>query len=56
MILTDLNLFQPSIRAFEVNDLITEVPLDQMFDDLITLIGERNFDLYEGLNGQVAKL
>ena len=54
--LVDLNVFQPTVRVFEVNDLENEVSLDQMFDDLITLVGERNFDLYEGLNGQVTKL
>ena len=56
VVLADLNVFQPTVRVFEVNDLENEVPLDQMFDDLITLVGERNFDLYEGLNGHVTKL
>lgn len=56
VVLADLNTFRPSMRVFEVNDLDTPVPLDTMLDDLITLVGERNFDLYEGLNGQVTKL
>ncbi|AYW79008.1 hypothetical protein EGX94_07080 [Propionibacterium acidifaciens] len=56
VVLVDLNIFQPTVRVFEVNDLENEVSFDQMFDDLITLVGERNFDLYEGLNGQVTKL
>ncbi|WP_342372500.1 hypothetical protein PCC79_16505 [Propioniciclava soli] len=56
VVLVDLNVFQPTVRVFEVNDLENEVSLDQMFDDLITLVGERNFDFYEGLNGQVTKL
>lgn len=54
--LVDLNIFNPTVRVFEVNDLGQGVSLDQMFDDLIKLVGERNFDLYEGLNGQVTKL
>lgn len=56
VVLANLNVFQPQLRVFEVNDLETEVPLDTMLDDLITLVGERNFDLYEGLNGKVTKL
>lgn len=55
VLLADLNVFQPSLRAYEVNDLTTEVPLDTAFEDLITLLGERNFDLYEGMDGQVRK-
>lgn len=55
VLLADLNAFQPSIRAYEANDLSTEVPLDGIFDHLVTLIGERNFDLYEGMDGQVRK-
>ncbi|MDO4243245.1 MAG: hypothetical protein Q4C85_05700 [Actinomyces sp.] len=55
-VLVDLNIVEPSVRVFEVNDLETEVSLDEMFDDLVTLVGERNFDLYEGVAGQVVKL
>ena len=55
VLLADLNDTLPSIRAFEANDLTTEVPLTQAFDTLVALIGERNFDLYEGLDGHVTK-
>ncbi|MCT1909514.1 hypothetical protein [Brachybacterium paraconglomeratum] len=55
VLLADLNVFQPSLRAYEVNDLTTQVPLDTVFEDLVTLLGERNFDLYEGMDGQVRK-
>lgn len=55
VLLADLNDTAPSIRAFEANDLTTEVPLGEAFDTLVSLIGERNFDLYEGLDGHVSK-
>lgn len=55
VLLADLNETLPSIRAFEANDLTTEVALTDAFDTLVALIGERNFDLYEGLDGHVTK-
>lgn len=55
VLLADLNAFTPSLRAYEANDLSTEVPLVEAFDSLVSLIGERNFDLYEGLDGKVSK-
>ncbi|MEZ2370909.1 hypothetical protein [Arthrobacter sp. RCC_34] len=54
--LVDANQFQPSLRIFEVNDGETEINLDTALDDLIELIGERNFDLYGGTDGQITKL
>ncbi|MFC6145821.1 hypothetical protein [Corynebacterium nasicanis] len=56
VMLVDLNMFQPTLRAYEVNDLETEVPLEKVFDDLVELVGERNFDLYEGRDGAVRKM
>lgn len=56
VVLTTLDTDQPALRVFEVNDLETEVPLDRMFNDLIVLLGERNFDLYEGLDGAIKKI
>ncbi len=47
VLLADLNDTAPSIRAFEANDLTVEVSLIEAFDALVSLIGERNFDLYE---------
>lgn len=54
MLLADLNDTSPSIRAYEANDLLTEVPLALAFDSLVPLAGERNFDLSEGLDGHVS--
>ncbi|WP_293785922.1 hypothetical protein [uncultured Aeromicrobium sp.] len=56
LLLVDSNPFAPSIRAFEVNDHESEVDLDDALDDIIELIGERNFDIYDGSNGQISRL
>lgn len=56
LILLDSNQFQPSIRAFEVNDDGNEMSLDTALDEIIELIGERNFDLYDGTDGRITKL
>ena len=53
--LLDANPFQPTIRAFEVNDGQTEVDLDAALDEMIELVGERNFDLYDGTGGTITK-
>ena len=53
--LLDANPFQPTIRAFEVNDGQTEVYLDAALDEMIELVGERNFDLYDGTGGTITK-
>lgn len=55
VLLADLNDTAPSIRAYEANNLTQEVALSEAFDTLVALIGERNFDLYEGLDGTVTK-
>lgn len=47
LLLVDPNPFQPKVTAYEVNDPTTPVDLSTVFDDLVTLIAERNFDLYE---------
>jgi hypothetical protein len=47
VLLVDANPFSPSVRCFHVSDADREVSLEQMMDDLVGLIAERNFDLYE---------
>jgi hypothetical protein len=49
LLLVDSNPFQPKITAYEVNDPTTPVDLDAAFNDLINLLAERNFDLYEAV-------
>ena len=43
----------PSARSSPPNQQQTPVTLDTIFDQLIGLIGERNADLYEVVNGQL---
>lgn len=54
--LLDSNPSAPTIRAFEVNDGNTEVDLDQALVEMIRVVGERNFDLYDGAEGRITKL
>jgi hypothetical protein len=56
LLLVDSNEFQPSIKAYEVNDDSTEVDLSDALDDIVTLLGERNFDLYDGSDGIITKV
>lgn len=55
LLLVDSNLFQPSIKAYEVNDEGTEVDLDAALADVLELLAERNFDLYETLDGSIRR-
>jgi hypothetical protein len=54
--LVDANRFNPSIRTWEVNNEEDEVDLEQAFADFIELVGERNFDLYDGTGGRITKI
>lgn len=56
VLLLDSNPFTPSIRAYEVNDGNTEVDLDEAFASMISIVGERNFDLYDGTDGKITKM
>lgn len=57
LLLVDSNPFQPVVTAYEVNDLDTPVELDAALDDIVQLVAERNFDLYEATdNGEIRGL
>lgn len=47
LLLVDSNPFQPTVTAYEVNDPQTPVDLDAALTDIVELVAERNFDLYE---------
>lgn len=47
LLLVDSNPFQPTVMAYEVNDPDTPVDLDTALNDIVQLVAERNFDLYE---------
>jgi len=56
LIMLDTTTTPPTINAYEVSDSTQPVSLSAALDDMITLIGERNFDLYDGTNGIVRKI
>lgn len=56
VLLLDSNPFSPSIRAFEVNNGEKEIDLDEALVEMIALVGERNFDLYDGTDGRITKI
>ncbi|WP_353828117.1 hypothetical protein [Agromyces sp. SYSU T0242] len=56
MILLDVNASPPTFRAYEVNDANVEVDLDVALAEAISIVGDRNFDLYDAANGRIKKL
>lgn len=53
--LADLKAPDPTLDVYEVDDLVNPVPLHEVMEHLVALLGERNFDLYEGVDGEVRK-
>lgn len=49
LLLVDPNQFSPKLTCYEVNNRETPVQLDDAFGELIDLLAERNFDLYEAV-------
>ncbi|WP_349826806.1 hypothetical protein [Brevibacterium litoralis] len=56
VILVDSEVSPPALTAYEVNDRGTPIDLDEAVDDVLELIGERNFDLYDGTEGTITRL
>lgn len=49
LLLVDANPFQPKLSCWEVHHREDEVELATAFNDMIDLLAERNFDLYEAV-------
>lgn len=47
LLLVDANPLAPSLECFHVADAETPLALEDVFDDIVALVAERNFDLYE---------
>lgn len=47
LILVDANPFTPGVECFHVTDSHHPVELDTVMAELVILVAERNFDLYE---------
>lgn len=45
--LVDANPFTPSFECYRADDATTLVTFEEIFDDLVHLLAERNFDSYE---------
>lgn len=57
LLLVDANPFAPKLECYHVSDATVQVALEDAFDDIIELLVERNFDLYEvGLPGRIRKV
>lgn len=55
LLLVDTEAIHPSIRAWEVDDPENEIDLETAFDDIVHLLGERNFDFYDGADGIITR-
>lgn len=55
LFLLDSDQANPSIRMYEANDPVNQVDPDEALDEMMFLVGERNFDLYEELDGKIRK-
>lgn len=56
LLLLDANPFAPKIDCYHVSDATNTVSLDDAMTELVALVGERNFDLYEATDGEVRKV
>lgn len=56
ILLLDSAAGQPSIRAYEADNPDREVDLNAALDEMIAIVGERNFDLYDGTDGKMTRL
>lgn len=55
LLLVDANPFKPTLECYHVSDASRQVPLVDVFDELVDLVAERNFDLYESVAGKIRK-
>ena len=56
LLLVDANPFNPSLACYHVADQTRTVDIDQAFNELVDLVGERNFDIYEAVAGRVRRI
>ena len=56
LLLLDPNPFAPSFTCYHVADPSAPVAISTALDELMELVGERNFDLYETVGGNVRKM
>ena len=55
LLLVDANPFTPTLECYQVSDPTTKLELDDVLDELVLLVAERNFDFYEASDGKVRR-
>jgi hypothetical protein len=55
LLLVDANPVRPSLECYHVTDPSRQVRLHDVLDELVALVAERNFDLYEEVGGVLKK-
>lgn len=53
LLLVDANPFTPARACYQVSDPSMELDLTEVFDEIVNLLGERNFDFYEADGGKI---
>lgn len=56
VVLLDANKFNPSFTCYEVNNPDVPIEISEAMDKMIELTAERNFDLYEIVDGNIRKV
>ena len=56
VLLVNANPFDPSINCYHVADQTQKVDIDEALTELVDLVGERNFDLYEAVDGKIRRI
>lgn len=56
LLLLDAGPVTPTIACYHVADPSSAVDIDEALTDLINLVGDRNFDLYEAADGSIRKI
>jgi hypothetical protein len=51
-----MQLGERAWRTTEVGIPLTELSLAHAFDELVTMVAERNFDFYDAVDGNVVKI
>jgi Winged helix-turn helix len=52
----DANRFSPTIACHHVADATRAISISDALDELVALVGERNFDLYENEGGTIRRV
>jgi hypothetical protein len=55
LLLLDANPFSPSVLTHKVGDSETVLELEEIFNELVLLVAERNPDFYESVGGNLQK-